>query len=188
MGPEAGGTRGRRWWRAAFSWAVAIGGVGAATAWYGQSAAVNGAVEAVYRMAPMGSAVAGHRIESFDGGSRPLSDLRGKPVLLDFWASWCPPCRLSMPELERLAIASRGELHVIAVNAFEDREVARAYAREGGLKLDFAFAPELVEALGISRIPAKVLLDGDGRVVWVSTGHVPLLTHAFLQARLAGVD
>src|SRR5262245_60957034 len=81
-----------------------------------------------------------------DGKTVRLGDLRGRVVFLNFWATWCPPCREEMPAMQALAAELEKEgLVVLAVNYAETAEVAEAFVQETGLTL-------------------PVLLDGDGAI------------------------
>jgi thiol-disulfide isomerase/thioredoxin len=84
-------------------------------------------------------------LADLDGAVHRLSDYRGKTVLVNFWATWCEPCRAEMPSIERLRAAMEGKPFVVlAVNVGESGRVARDYAE----KLPVRFT---------------VLLDRDGR-------------------------
>jgi thiol-disulfide isomerase/thioredoxin len=85
-------------------------------------------------------------LADLEGTVHRLSDYRGKTVLVNFWATWCEPCRAEMPSIERLRRSMEGKpFAVLAVNVGESGRVARDYAE----KLPVSFA---------------VLLDRDGRV------------------------
>lgn len=72
-------------------------------------------------------------LPSLDGNQIHLSDLRGKVVLLNFWASWCPPCREEMPALNDLYQKRRDQgFVVLAVNSGEDPNTAQAFVKKGG--------------------------------------------------------
>lgn len=67
-------------------------------------------------------------LEDMDGKMRQLSALRGKVVLVNFWATWCPPCRREMPSLERLNQALKGaNFEILAVNVGEDADTVDAF-------------------------------------------------------------
>jgi thiol-disulfide isomerase/thioredoxin len=114
-----------------------------------------------------------------------LSDLRGRVVLLDFWATWCAPCRMTMPKLKTLHERFKKDgLTVIGLTQFfgregraaltpqEELERLRAYKKE--LKLPYAFAvaadEDNDERYGVQAIPTAFLLDRRGRVRFISVG------------------
>jgi peroxiredoxin len=102
-----------------------------------------------------------------------LKDLRGNLVFLDFFATWCVPCRLEMPALERLHRAYRDKGSVVlAVDILEDAETVRAFTQ--GLRLSF---PALLDedgsvacSYGIRPVPATYLIGRDGKIVWRAFG------------------
>ena len=69
-------------------------------------------------------------VQAFDGGTLRLSDLRGQPVVLNFWASWCSPCRLEDPSLQDAARAHAGRVQFLGVAYRDSAAAARAYAAE----------------------------------------------------------
>ncbi len=107
------------------------------------------------------------------GGSGSLSDFHGKWVLLTFWASWCGPCRMEMPTLERLHRQRReSDLAVVGVSLDSSRELAASFAEE----LDLSF-PQFWDEQGrvgadysASAIPMTYVIDPAGRVVGASRG------------------
>ena len=99
------------------------------------------------------------------GAAMPVAALRGKPVLVNFWASWCIPCRAELPSLDRLA-AKRGDLVIVAVSVDADRrEAEKAYAgRYPHLRLGYA-PIGAVQAYGALGIPYSVVFDRHGNEV-----------------------
>ncbi|HEV2881822.1 MAG TPA: TlpA disulfide reductase family protein [Pyrinomonadaceae bacterium] len=114
-----------------------------------------------------------------------LADLRGRVVLLDFWATWCAPCRITMPKLKTLHERFKKDgLTVIGLTQFfgrdgrtvltpqEELEHLRSYKKE--LKLPYAFAvaadEDNDERYGVHSIPTAFLLDRRGRVRYISVG------------------
>jgi thiol-disulfide isomerase/thioredoxin len=100
-----------------------------------------------------------------------LSQFRGKVVYLDFWASWCLPCRESFPWMNRMTSRYRRDgLVVIAVNLDKDRALADKFLK--ALKPDFtiAFDPkaEVAERYDVQMMPSSYLIDREGRI---STQH-----------------
>ena len=98
---------------------------------------------------------------------------KGKVVLVDFWASWCEPCKQSFPVMEELhkRYAERG-LVIIAVNVDENRPDMEAFLKKNAAS--FAVVRDanqkLVEKAGIATMPSSFLLDRDGKVRFLHTG------------------
>jgi thiol-disulfide isomerase/thioredoxin len=108
-----------------------------------------------------------------DGRPVSMAAFRGKVILVNFWASWCPECRPEMPAMERLhrELASRG-LAVVAVNARERREVVARHAQELGLTFPVVLDPdgEIGALYGVVGLPATFLVGRDGRAVAFAVG------------------
>jgi len=102
-----------------------------------------------------------------------MRDLRGKVVLMNFWASWCAECRPEMPVLERLhrEFAPQG-FAVIGINAREGREAIRRYASELGLTFPLVLDRDgKINALyGVVGLPTTFLVGRDGRAVALGVG------------------
>ena len=98
------------------------------------------------------------------GGTIDLHSLRGKPVLLNVWATWCGPCRREMPALERLSREERDRLTVVAVDQGEDPSIAKAYARRFGVT--FPVAVDANQRLGtvlhLAGLPSSFFIDKNG--------------------------
>jgi thiol-disulfide isomerase/thioredoxin len=95
-----------------------------------------------------------------------LAELRGRVVLLNFWATWCPPCRAEMPSLQQLAeIYGPEQLVVLAVNVGEGPRRIRQYLQSTGLSLNVLLDPqmEISRAWGASALPTTYLIDAEGR-------------------------
>jgi len=112
-----------------------------------------------------------------EGQERVIEEFRGKLVLLDFWASWCPPCKQSMPGIEALHNEFKDAgLLVIGVSIDADEEIvaAKEYLDEEKFTyLQLFDGSDFSEDLGLRSIPHVILLDGDGRVVYQHTGASP---------------
>jgi cytochrome c biogenesis protein CcmG, thiol:disulfide interchange protein DsbE len=110
---------------------------------------------------------------TLDGPELSLEDLRGRVVVLNFWASWCLECRPEMPVLERLHrdLGARG-LAVVGVNARESSAPARRYASELGLSFPLLLDLDgKVNGLyGVIGLPTTFLLGRDGRTVALAVG------------------
>ncbi len=119
----------------------------------------------------VGRAAPDFLLQTPDGGELRLSDLRGSPVLVNFWASWCTPCRQEMPDIVRAydARASDG-LVVVAVNLQENNEQVREFADEFGMRFPIVIdrRGQVAEAwrIGgpIEGIPSSYFIDAQGVV------------------------
>ena len=115
-------------------------------------------------------------LQSLDGNSVSLKQFEGKNVvLLDFWATWCPPCRAAMPELAALEAKyeSRG-LKVISVNQGEDKTTVQNFVRETGYKPLVLLDPGSVGNMyGVRGIPTFVLVDKAGKLRHSQSGFAP---------------
>ena len=101
-----------------------------------------------------------------------LSPTPGQPVLVNFWASWCAPCRAELPLLDALndEVESEG-LSVVAVNLDSQRRPAEGVMRHLGLDLPVIYGDDdLAEAFAPAALPATYLLDASGRIVEVKMG------------------
>lgn len=107
------------------------------------------------------------------GGENNLDSYRGKVVFLNFWATWCPPCREEMPSMQVLydELADDG-LEILAVNVLEDEATVSAFVEENG----FTY-PVMLDRQGrvamryaVRAYPTTYLLDRDGKVIAVRTG------------------
>ena len=103
------------------------------------------------------------------------SDLRGRAVLINFWASWCEPCRAEMPSLQALAQRHGPEkLLVLAVNFKEPLPLVQRFAQQTALSLPVLLDPQgsLARQWGVTVFPSTVLLGADGRVHGVVRGEL----------------
>jgi cytochrome c biogenesis protein CcmG/thiol:disulfide interchange protein DsbE len=96
-----------------------------------------------------------------------LATLRGKPALVNFWASWCAPCRQEAPGLERLWRSLRGSATVVGVDFDDERGAAREFIRAHGLTYPMLSDPDGASGprFGFSGLPTTVVLDPRGRIV-----------------------
>jgi len=112
-------------------------------------------------------------LTSLDGQEVSLSGLRGRPVLLNFWASWCGPCLMEMPFLQEIYPKwAGGGLVVLAVNLQEDPAKVKEFLANAGLTLPVLLSPdnEVPLAYNIRGIPATFFIDTDGVIRDVKIG------------------
>jgi len=125
-------------------------------------------------------------LQTLDGETVTLSDLRGQAVLSNFWASWCPPCRNEMPAIQQVYEEYRDEgFTVLAVNSQEQETRVAAFAGELGLTF-----PILIDRDGrvfddyrVAALPTTFFVDRAGVIRGVTTGG--FLSRAFFESEIA---
>jgi len=113
-------------------------------------------------------------LRSAEGRNLRLAEQRGQVVLVNFWASWCGPCRQEMPHLGRLYDKYRGSgFTLLAVNIDDDPRTGAGTAARWGLKFPVLLdADKTVSRLyDLGSMPATVLIDRDGRVRFLHRGY-----------------
>jgi len=139
-------------------------------------------IGSVLREAPM---------QGLSGPSRKLSEYRGKPLIINVWASWCGPCRMEMGSLNRLAKRYGGkQFAVIGISTDDYPDAARSFLQKSGTAfpnfIDSKPWP-LENMLGANRLPLTLLVDANGRVLakyygakeWDSPQAVAIIAQTF---------
>ena len=107
-------------------------------------------------------------LHGFSGDSRKLSEFRGKPLIINVWASWCGPCRAEMGSLERLSSRLGGkQFNIIGISTDDDASAALAFIKSEKLTFDNYLDSKVVleNMLGANTIPLTILVDAHGCVV-----------------------
>ena len=111
--------------------------------------------------------------EDPDGNLVSLSDFRGKPLLVNLWATWCAPCVVEMPTLDALA-EREDRVQLLAISMDPDgRDKVTAFFEErsfGALEPYLDNELKLMPELGVGTLPTTILYDEDGRELWRMTG------------------
>jgi thiol-disulfide isomerase/thioredoxin len=125
-----------------------------------------GAIDRSHR----GSALPDFQLKNAAGLELNLAALKGQPLLINLWATWCAPCVAELPQLNRLAAERSGSLKVLTVNQDMDKlgKVAPFLAARGGAQLEPWLNPDnsLTFQFGAETLPATIYYDAGGREVW----------------------
>jgi len=113
-------------------------------------------------------------LTALDGETFRLSELRGGWVLLNFWATWCPPCVDEMPALQALDDTYGHRLTVLGINQREDASVVRAFAADHAIRFPLLLNPDDATLLAyqVIGLPQTVLVDPAGNIRFRSFGPV----------------
>jgi len=133
--------------------------------------------ELSHNLTPLTQTVAAidFELQNMDEENKKLSDYKGKVILLNFWATWCPPCIREMPSMERLhQQIDAKEFKVIAVNQMED--IDQVFAFTGQLEIDPTFEilfdqdSKVSHKYSVRGLPTTYLIDKDGKIRYRAVG------------------
>ena len=116
-----------------------------------------------------GSEAPDFTVYDLEGNPHKLSDFRGKPVLLNFWASWCGPCQMEMPEFQEFYETYGEEVHFLIVNLTDGQqetvESASGFITEKGYTFPVYYDTDIDAAMkyGVNAVPVSYFIDAEGR-------------------------
>lgn len=119
------------------------------------------------------SVAADLQLKTLDGTTVSLKDLyQDKPVYLNFWASWCPPCVKEMPHIQSLQDKYGDKINVVAVTVDENSADAAAFVKKAGLTMPIYTGDlkAMASAYGLSAIPVSIIIDKDGNILDQTVG------------------
>lgn len=120
-------------------------------------------------------------LEDLQGNTLDLADLKGKPIFLNFWATWCPPCIAEMPDINKLYQSVNKEVHFAIISLDEDREKAKAFAKRKDFDFPIYFPksrlPKVYES---TTIPTTYVIDTKGHIVISQRGMAKYSSDAFI--------
>ncbi|MCX5640737.1 MAG: TlpA disulfide reductase family protein [Planctomycetota bacterium] len=123
-----------------------------------------------------GEAALDFKLMDLAGKEVTLASLKGKVVLLDFWATWCGPCKQAMPSIQKISEDYKGkDVVILGVNTWEKKEGAgKKYMTEKGFTYGCLLAgDDLAVAYGISGIPTLIVIGKDGKIEKIEVGFGP---------------
>jgi len=121
----------------------------------------------------IGSYLREAKLQGLVGKSKRFSDYKGKPLIINVWASWCGPCRQEMGSLQRLANRYNGkQFNVIGISTDDDRKAAAAFIKESKVTFENYIDSNvfLENMLGANTIPLTILVDARGKVLEKARG------------------
>ena len=107
-------------------------------------------------------------VYDLEGNAHKLSDFQGKPVLLNFWASWCGPCQMEMPDFQKFYESHGDKVHFVIVNLTDGQqetvESASAFIAEKGYTFPVYYDTDIDAAMkyGVSAVPVSYFIDAEG--------------------------
>lgn len=129
----------------------------------------------------VGSKAPDFKLTTLDGKTVELSKLRGKPVFIDFWATWCGPCRRALPHTQKLAEKYGKDAHILAVNLREDADTVRGFLQNNQYTFTVPMDTDgaVATQYGVRGIPHFVLIDAEGKIQLVQVGYGPGIEKRF---------
>ena len=118
-----------------------------------------------------GSEAPDFTVYDLEGNAHKLSDFRGKPVLLNFWASWCGPCQMEMPDFQKFYESHGDQVNFVIVNLTDGQqetvESASAFIAEKGYTFPVYYDTDIDAAMkyGVNAVPVSYFIDGSGYFV-----------------------
>lgn len=177
-------------WSAVVGVALILGGIWLISSRIssGRSGGFNSvATTPVKAVALVGQSAPDFALKNMAGETIRLSDFKGKSVLVNFWATWCAPCRAEAPVLQRAAVEYKDKLVIIGVNMTTNDTPAQvpAFVEEFGLTFPIVLdeTGEVSQAYQVIGLPTSIFIDQDGIITDVRLGPVD---QAYIEAKLAG--
>ena len=131
----------------------------------------------------VGNRIADITLTTMDGGKITMSDLRGKIVILNLWATWCPPCKAELPDFDKIATEYKDKVVIIAADVDAGQGTAYTYVQQNFPNSDIVFAYDTAYGLayysvgGNGYVPYTAIMDQNGVIVYADSG---MLSHSWL--------
>ncbi|MDM8519851.1 TlpA disulfide reductase family protein [Anaerolineales bacterium HSG6] len=152
-----------------------------------QQSAASDSSNTTFEAAPM----AGHpapdfTLKTLDGESFTLSNFRGKPVLVNFWATWCGPCRAEFPDFQEAAVDNADQLVILGVNSTvnDQPEKVADFIKEFGVTFPIVMDTdgEVSRTYRVMGLPTSIFVDAEGTIIEVFTGPI---NKAYIEVKLS---
>jgi peroxiredoxin len=135
--------------------------------------------------------LAGHpapdfELKTLEGGTLRLSDFKGRPVIVNFWATWCPPCRAEFPDFQKVSVEQGNTVVIIGVNhtSGDSPQLVPGFVEEFGITFPIVLdeSGDTVKTYRVVGLPTTVFIDSNGIIKEVFTGPI---NKAYLEGKLA---
>ncbi|PAV29609.1 alkyl hydroperoxide reductase [Virgibacillus profundi] len=118
----------------------------------------------------MGDIAPDFELETLEGEPVRLSDYRGSRVMLNFWATWCPPCRAEIPDMQKLY--DNKDVTILAVNMAESQDTVTKFVKEFEMTFPVPMdvESEVMETYQVQAYPTSYMIDSNGRIQFIRLG------------------
>ena len=169
-----------------FGWMLLLLGLGLlGLGWiaYSQEPAALGGGEGLTEAPVAGYLAPQFSLLSTRGEEISLADYRGRPVVLNFWATWCPPCRAEMPHFQGASVKYNGQAVILGVDQGEPASIVSDFGNALGISYPLLFDEDnsVSRTYGVSALPTTLFIDADGVISEVFTG---IVNQAVLEDRI----
>ena len=150
---------------------ISVGGIATVTQETGAPEATENPGETASATEERGSEAPDFTVYDLEGNAHKLSDFRGKPVLLNFWASWCGPCQMEMPDFQKYYESHGDKVNFVIVNLTDGQqetvESAFTFIEEKGYTFPVYYDTDIDAAMkyGVSAVPVSYFIDAEGYFV-----------------------
>jgi peroxiredoxin len=123
--------------------------------------------------AQIGKPIANFSLTDLNGVTHTIADYKGRPVLINAWATWCPPCKAEMPALHEFYLKHKAEgFELLALNSGESQAQVQLFIAQTNFTFPVLADPSraVLDGLGVSGLPTSILVGRDGRVKTIHVG------------------
>lgn len=170
-----------------FTWALLLlGSLLLGTAWILESRVEQTAhdVDNTSAAPAVGYTAPNFTLETLDGDSFTLSEMRGQPVVLNFWATWCPPCRAEIPYFQAASRKYNGQVAIVGIDDGEPADTVAPFVAELGMSYPVALDlhSEISKQYRVNSLPSTFFVDRNGTIRHIQIG---IISQAVLEDQIA---